>query len=221
MNSVIITGSTGMVGKGVLLECLDHPEIEKILVINRSSIGMKHPKLKELLIKDFTKIDSLKDQLNGYDACFFCMGISAIGMDEKAYASITFDTVKSFCDVLYAVNPKMIFNYVSGTGTDSSEKGSSMWARIKGKTENYVIAKGFRDAYLFRPGIIIPERNIESNVGWYNTMYKITRPLFPLFKKSKNVTTTTVLGLAMIKSLTVDFKTKHLENKDINTLAQA
>jgi uncharacterized protein YbjT (DUF2867 family) len=220
MKSVIITGSTGMVGKGVLLECLDHPDITQVLLINRTSIEMKHPKLKELLLKDFTEINTLKDELGGYDACFFCMGISAIGMDEGEYTKITFDPVKAFVDVLFELSPKMVFNYVSGTGTDSSAKGKSMWARVKGETENYVLAKGFKEAFMFRPGIIIPERGIESKVGWYNFMYKAMRPFFPLFKKSKNVTTTSKIGTAMIKSLTIPFNLKHLENSDINDLAE-
>ena len=219
MKKVIITGSTGMVGKGVLLECLDHADIAQVLIINRSSLNIRHPKLKELLLKDFTKIDSLKDQLSGYDACFFCMGVSAMGLDEKAYSSLTFDPVQAFCDVLYELNPNLVFNYVSGYGTDSSEKGRVMWARIKGKTENYVLNKGFKNAYAFRPGFIIPEKDIKSKIEWYDVVFKILRPIFPLMKKSKSITTTTKIGIAMIHSLSVDLAKKHLENKDINALA--
>lgn len=219
MSKVIITGSTGMVGQGVLLECLDRPEIEEVLVINRSSLNMQHPKLKELLLKDFMQIADLKDQLRGYDACFYCMGISAVGMSEEDYTRITYSTTGAFADVLYDLNPKMVFVYVSGSGTDSSEKGRLMWARVKGRTENMLFEKGFKAAYAFRPGVIIPEKGIKSKTGWYNTIYAITRPLFPLFKKMNSVTTTTKLGQAMINTLEAPKGKTILENSDINALA--
>lgn len=220
MSKVIITGSTGMVGKGVLLECLESSFIEKVLVINRSSLNMNHPKLAEILLADFTKVDEIKDQLTGYDACFFCMGVSSIGLDEKAYSNLTYNPVKAFADVLYQLNPGLVFNYVSGTGTDSSEKGRTMWARVKGKTENEILQKGFKDAYAFRPGMIIPEKGIQSKTGWYNAIYVVMRPFFGMMKKSKNITTTTKLGLAMINSLRFPMDNKFLENKHINELAE-
>ena len=188
MYKVIITGSTGMVGKGVLLECLDDASISEALVINRSSLQMKHPKLKELLLKDFTQLESLKDQLQGYDACFYCMGVSSIGMNEAKFTAITFDITVIFADILHELNPNMVFNYVSGTGTDSTATGRVMWARVKGKTENYVLNKGFKDAYAFRPGMIIPERGIKSSTGWYNAVYVVLRPFFGLLKKMKSIT---------------------------------
>lgn len=219
MKSVIITGSTGMVGKGVLLECLDHAEIEKVLVINRSTLGMTHEKLEEILLPDFLQIADLKEQLRGYDACFYCMGISAVGLSEEKYRTITYDTTQAFADVLFELNPDLIFNYVSGTGTDSSGQGRLMWARVKGKTENMILNKGFKDAYAFRPGVILPEKGIQSKTGWYNTMYAITKPLFPLLKKWKLVTTTTRVGYAMINTLFHSIDKKILENTDINELA--
>ena len=149
---VIITGSSGMVGKGVLLECLESEKIENILVVNRNSINMQHPKLKEVLLKDFTKANTIKAELQGYDACFYCMGISALGLSEETYTKITFDTVAAFANVLYELDSTMVFNYVSGQGIN--EEGSSMWARVKGKTENLVFEKGFKTAFAFRPGII-------------------------------------------------------------------
>lgn len=218
---VIITGATGMVGKGVLLECLESPLITHVLLVNRSPIGMTHPKLAEVLLNDFTQIDTLKSQLQGYDACFFCMGVSSIGMNEDTFTRLTFDTAKAFADTLYEQNPKMVFNYVSGTGTDSSEKGSVMWARVKGKTENWILNKGFKDAYMFRPGVILPEKGIQSKTGWYNFFYVVFRPFFPLLKKSKNITSTTNVGLAMINTLVKPCDKKHLENADINVLAIA
>lgn len=216
---VIITGATGMVGKGVLLECLDSPKIEAVLVINRNTLGIQHQKLKEVLLKDFSQIHTISNQLEGYDGCFYCMGVSSVGMNEENYTQITYNIAKAFADVLCQINPNMVFNYVSGAGTDSSEKGRSMWARVKGKTENYILNKGFKDAYAFRPGAIIPERGIKSRTGWYNIFYVILRPFFGLLKSSKNVTTTTKIGLAMINSLGHSQDLKHLENKDINLLA--
>lgn len=216
---VIITGASGMVGRGVLLECLESPLIETVLLVNRSSIGITHPKLKEVLLKDFTQIESLKNQLVGYDACFFCMGVSSIGMNEETFSKLTFDTAKAFADTLYALNPSMVFNYVSGTQTDSTEQGNVMWARVKGRTENWILNKGFKDAYAFRPGIILPEKGIKSKTGWYNLFYVVFRPFFPLLKKSKNITSTTNVGLAMINTLVKPCDKKHLENADINVLA--
>lgn len=220
MKRVIITGSTGMVGKGVLLECLDHPEIGKVLVINRSSLEMEHPKLEEILLADFLEIESLRPHLSGYDGCFYCMGISAIGLDEEAYTKITYTTTKAFADLLYALNPEMVFNYVSGLGTDSSERGRMMWARVKGKTENMILNIGFKDAYAFRPGVILPEKGIQSKTSWYNTMYNLTRPLFPWLKKLNSVTSTTILGKAMVNTLYSSTEKKVLENADINRLGK-
>lgn len=216
---VIITGASGMVGRGVLLECLDSPLIANVLLVNRSTIDIKHPKLTEVLLTDFTQIDTIKSQLQGYDACFFCMGVSSIGMNEETFTKLTFDTAKAFADTLYEQNPMMVFNYVSGTGTDSSEKGSVMWARVKGKTENWILNKGFKDAYMFRPGVILPEKGIQSKTGWYNFFYVVFRPFFPLLKKLKNITSTTQVGLAMINTLVKPFDKKHLENVAINVLA--
>ncbi|MEX0314591.1 MAG: NAD-dependent epimerase/dehydratase family protein [Allomuricauda sp.] len=220
MKKVIITGTTGMVGKGVLLECLEHDSIHEVLVINRNPLGLAHPKLKEILLKDFMELESVKNQLEGYDACFYCMGVSVLGLNEQTYTKITYDITKKFADVLFDLNPNMVFNYVSGTGTDSSEKGRTMWARVKGKTENYILNKGFKDAYAFRPGGIIPEKGIKSRTAWYNAFYVITRPFFPLMKKSKNITTTTKIGQAMIHTLFNSQKMKHLENRAINALVQ-
>ena len=216
----IIVGSTGMVGKGVLLECLDHPDVESVLVINRRSIGIQHAKLKELIHKDFEDLSTIREQLAGYNACFYCLGVSVLGLNEQQYTKITYDFTKHFADVLNELNPEMVFNYVSGSGTDSTEAGKTMWARIKGKTENYVLNKGFKDAYMFRPGAIIPERGIKSRTGWYNFFYILMRPFFPLMKRMENVTTTTKIGKAMIHSVLVGADLKHLENKDINQLAK-
>lgn len=215
----IITGATGMVGKAVLLECLDHPEVESVLLINRRSIEINHPKLKEVIHSDFYNLSSIKAELKGYNACFFCMGISSIGMDEDKYSKLTFDLTAHFADVLHELSPDMIFNYVSGTGSDSSEKGKTMWARVKGKTENYILNKDFKDAYMFRPNMIIPEKGIKSSTGWYNAIYVIMKPFFFILKNRKNITTTTKLGTAMINSILFPQDLKHLENMEINKMA--
>jgi uncharacterized protein YbjT (DUF2867 family) len=216
---VIITGATGMVGRGVLYESLESSLVAEVLLINRSAIEIKHPKIKEILLKDFTQISSVKDQLVGYDACYFCMGVSSIGLSEEEFHQLTFEPVKAFADVLQPLNPNMIFTYVSGTGTDSSEKGKVMWARVKGKTENHILNKRFGDAYAYRAGLILPEKGIKSKTGWYNAIYVIFKPFFPLFKKSKNVTSTTNIGQAMLSHFYESVPLKHLENKDINLLA--
>lgn len=216
---VIITGSTGMVGKGVLLECLDSHSISEVLVINRSPLDLKHEKLKEIILKDFSKVEEVQDQLKGYDACFYCMGVSAFGMSEEKYSAITFDITKQFADVLFDLNPKMVFNYISGMGTDSTESKGQMWMRVKGKTENYILNKGFRNAVMFRPGIILAERGIRSKTTMYEVAYTILRPFFPLIKKLPSVTTTTKIGQAMIASITSSNMPSHLENKEINELS--
>lgn len=215
---VIITGASGMVGKGVLLECIDDHRIEEILIINRRSIHFSHSKVKELLLPDFSMLAEVEAQLMNYDACFYCMGISAAGMSEEKYTHITYSITKEFVDILYHLNPKMVFNYVSGEGTDSSEKGRMMWARVKGSTENIVLNKGFKDAYAFRPGFIIPEKGVTSKTKLYQTFYTILKPVFPLLKKMKSVTTTTIVGKAMIQTVFFPSHKKVLRNKDFNTL---
>ncbi|MCL3781926.1 NAD-dependent epimerase/dehydratase family protein [Prolixibacteraceae bacterium JC049] len=215
---VIITGSSGMVGKGALIECVEDERIERVLIINRKSIHYTHPKVKEVIHADFSDFNSIKDDLAGYDACFHCMGISAVGLSEKDYNHITFEMTEALAKVLFELNPQTIFSYVSGTGTDSSENGRIMWARVKGKTENLILKMGFKDAYAFRPGAIIPEKGVKSKTGWYNFFYVITKPIFPLLKKMKSVTTSSQLGKAMIHVLFHPSELKHLENVDINQL---
>lgn len=216
---VIITGSTGMVGQAVLIECLESPLITEVLVINRSSLNKTHPKLKEILLKGFGQVETIAKDLRGYDACFHCMGVSAVGMTEEDYAKITFGYTKLLVDVLHQLNPQMVVNYVSGTNTDSSESGNTMWSRVKGKTENYILNKGFKDAYAFRPGAIIPEKGVKSKTKLYNFLYVITKPLNPLLKRMKSMTTSSKLGKAMINSILYPQDLKHLENVDINKLA--
>jgi len=208
-----------MVGKAVLLECLESKHIKSILVINRKTLDFNHPKLKEIIHKDLSDLNLIKGELNNFDACFHCMGVSSIGMNEKEFSHLTYSITKEIADTLYGLNPNIIFNYVSGTGTDSTEKGPKMWARVKGKTENHILKKGFKDSYMFRPGAIIPEKGIKSSTNWYQYLYVIMTPFFSLLKKSKKITTTTKLGQAMINSCFNPQDLKHLENNDINKLA--
>ena len=215
---VIITGSTGMVGKGVLLECIDSPEVEQILVINRSPVGIAHPKLKEIIHKDFFDWSGIREQLHGYNACFFCMGVSSVGMNEADYRRMTYDLTLGCAKEVLAKNNGMIFCYVSGAGTDSTEQGRMMWARVKGKTENDLLGLGFKDAYMFRPGFIQPMRGIKSRTALYQGIYNIISPLYGLLRRMpKYVTTTVVIGKAMIRVTMDGCDKKVLESIDINT----
>jgi uncharacterized protein YbjT (DUF2867 family) len=220
--NVIITGATGMVGKGVLLECLDHDSIEKVLIIGRNPLGMQHPKLEELIHKDFSDFSNVKDQLNGYDACFFCMGISSVGMKEDAFNRITHDLTLSLAKTLVEIRPGMTFNYVSGKGTDSSEKGKIMWARVKGKTENELLNLGFKQAFMFRPNAIIPLRGIKSKTKSYQFIYDYFMWLVKLIKTfaPNSVVNTTQMGLAMINSVLFGYAKNILEPQDIIELSK-
>jgi len=216
---VIITGSTGMVGRSTLNECLRNEKVEQVLIVNRKRLGLVHPKLTEVIHADFTNFSPLVDHFKEYDACFHCMGVSSIGMDESQFNTLTFGITKSLADACFTASSSMVMNYVSGTGTDSTEKGKTMWARVKGKTENYILNKGFKDAYMFRLGVLLPEDGIKSSTGWYRIMYVIMAPLFPVLKRMMSVTVSSLFGKAMINTLLYSQPNKHLENKDINALA--
>lgn len=222
MKKVIITGATGMVGKGVLLECLDHSSIESVLAIGRTPVGMKHPKLSELIHTDFTNFSGIENLITGYDACFFCLGVSAGGMKEDAYKRVTYDFTLSLAKALVKINPAMTFNYVTGQGTDSSEKGRSMWARVKGKTENDLLNLGFNQAYMFRPGAIIPLRGIKSKTKSYQFMYSYFMWLIKLIKAiaPNSVVNTTQIGLAMINSMLKGYDKQVLRPEDILKLSE-
>lgn len=221
MKKVIITGATGMVGKGIMLECLDHNEISEVLVIGRNPIGIEHPKLKELVHADFSGFSNEKNNLAGYDACFFSLGISAAGLNEEQYTKITHGYTLALAKVLFELNPAMTFNYVSGQGTDSSEKGRVMWARVKGKTEKHLLNMGFKQAFMFRPGAIIPLRGIKSHTKSYQFMYDYFMWLVKLIKaiSPNSVVNTTQIGLAMINSLIKGYDKKVLTPKDIIELS--
>lgn len=219
---VIMTGATGMVGKGVLLECLDHSEIEEVLVIGRNTVGMDHPKLIEILHADFSDFSPIRDRLGKYDACFFCLGISSAGMNEESYRTITHDFTMALAGILYEMNPELTFNYVSGMGTDSTEKGRVMWARVKGGTENDLIKMGFRQAYMFRPGIILPRRGVKSGTRLYRLFYTYFLWLLKFVKilAPNSIVDTTQFGLAMINTVSRGYKKNILDPKDILLLSE-
>ena len=217
----IITGTTGMVGKGVLLECLDSPDVESVLVVNRQSLGFQHPKIKEVVHKDFFDLSAIVEEMKGYDTCFFCLGVTSAGLTEQAYTQLTYDLTLNFAKTFISQNPASVFCYVSGAGTDSTEKGRVMWARVKGRTENALLAMPFKAAYMFRPGFIEPMKGIKSRTKLYNTLYVILRPLFPLFRAMPKYATDTVrVGKAMINVATKGYEKKLLECKDINTITK-
>ena len=222
MKKVIVTGATGMVGKGVLLECLDHPEISEVLVIGRTPVEIKHPKLREIIHQDFANFSLLKSQLNGYDACFYCLGISSVGLNEEKYNKITYIFTMALAKTLFENTPQMTFTYVSGEGTDSSEKGRTMWARVKGKTENELLNLGFKQAFMFRPGMIIPLRGIKSKTKGYQFMYNYFMWLVKMVKVMAPgaVVDTTQIGLAMINAMLKGYPKKVLRSGDIIQLSK-
>jgi hypothetical protein len=214
---VILTGASGMVGEGVLLESLKHPDIEQVLMVNRRHVEMSHPKLKELIVPDFLKLDEDTTQLSGYDACFYCAGISSVGMKEDAYSVVTYDTPLHFAQILVKLNPEMIFNHVSGGHTDSSEKGKVMWARVKGRAENALMKLPFKKVYNFRPGFMKPIKGQKNIKTAYRIITKLS-PLFFLFLPN-NSSTMSQLGLAIINAALKGYPKQILEVKDIKLLA--
>jgi uncharacterized protein YbjT (DUF2867 family) len=219
---VLITGSTGMVGKGVLYECLESDFVEEVLVVNRQRLEISNPKLKEIIHHDFFNLNEIEPKFKGYDACFFCLGVSSIGMKEEKFSRLTFDLTINFAESFLKQNPDSVFNYVSGTKTDSSEKGKVMWARVKGRTENKILNMNFKDAYMFRPGYIQPLKGIKSKTKAYQAMYNVLKYFYPVFKAliPNQITNTTNVGKAMIYSAVFGDSLKYLENKDINRFAK-
>lgn len=217
-SKVIITGATGMVGEGVLHECLQHPEISEILIINRKPSGMAHPKLTEILHSDFFDLSAIEDKLQGYDSCFFCLGVSSVGMKEDAFTKLTYTLTMHVATTLVKKNPSMVFCYVSGAATDSTEKGKIMWARVKGKTENDLGKLGFKKVYNFRPGFMNPTPGLKNTLSYY----KFVSWAFPFLKlvAGKYVSTLKELGLAMIHVATKGYPKHILEVKDIIAAAK-
>ena len=216
---VIITGATGMVGEGVLHECLLHENIEEILLVTRKSCGITHPKIKELVHNDFYDLSSIASQLKGYDACFFCLGISSIGMKEPDFYKVTYTLTMHFANTVSIQNNAMTFCYISGASTDSTEKGKVMWARVKGKTENDLMKVAFKAVYNFRPGYMQPTKGLKNTLGFYkyvSWMYPLLKRIFP-----NRVSTLSELGQAMINAALKGYTKNILEVKDIKALAKA
>ena len=211
---VIITGATGMVGEGVLFECLENDQVSHVLLVNRRHYEMTHPKLSELLIPDFLKAEDYATRLTGYDGCFFCAGISSIGLKEDDFKRITYDTTLHFATVVLAANPNIVFTYVSGRATDSSEKGKMMWARVKGKTENDLMKMPFRGEYNFRPGVMAPFKAQQNVKGYFKPIIWIWKKLFPA-----SSLTMKQVGRAMIHAVTKGYSKSVLEVNDIKALA--
>lgn len=207
-----------MVGEGVLHECLQHPQVEAVLVINRKSCRVSHPKLKEIIHSDFFDLSAIEDQLWGYKACYFCLGVSSVGMKEPEYYKLTYTLTLNVAQTLSKLNPDMTFCYVSGGGTDSTEKGRSMWARVKGKTENDLMKLPFKQVFAFRPGYMHPTKGLKNTLPYYKYMtwlYPFFRVVLPQF-----VSTLAELGLAMINATLYGYEKKVLEVRDIVALAK-
>src|SRR5712671_4613946 len=209
-----------MVGSGVLLECLDDSRVGSVLVVGRNSCGVTHPKLRELLRANFFDFADATTALTGYDTCFFCLGVTAAGKTEAEYHHLTYDIALAAAKVIIGANPGLTFCYVSGKGTDSTERGRMMWARVKGKTENDLLKMPFKAVYMFRPGYIQPLHGVRTKTKWYGAVYAVMGPLYPVWKLlfPKYVTTTECVGRAMLKVAKRGAAKSVLENQDINSI---
>ena len=212
---VIITGTTGMVGEGVLLECLQSSDVTEVLSISRKSCGIQHPKLKELLVPYFTKLSNYESDIKGYNACFYCAGISSLGMSEEKYHYITYDTTIAFAKVVHKVNPEIVCCFVSGRSTDSTEQGKIMWAKVKGKTENALSKMAFKNEYNFRPAGMLPFAEQKNAKTSYKLIVKLIRFFAPA-----SVLTLSEVGKAMINAVKRGYDKHLLEVKDIKSLAE-
>jgi uncharacterized protein YbjT (DUF2867 family) len=218
--NVLLFGATGMVGQGILRECLLDPDVQQILSIVRAPSGQNNPKLRELVHTDFFDYSAIEHELTGYDACFFTLGVTSAGMSEHQYYRLTYELTLTAAETLARLNPNMTFLYVSGAGTDSTESGRTMWARVKGKTENALLNLPFNAAYMFRPGFIQPLHGITSKTKSYRILYAALNPIMPLLKAifPYQITTTEKLGQAMLKVAKNGFPIPILKARDINTL---
>lgn len=218
---VILFGATGMVGQGVLRECLNAPDVARVLTLGRTATGVNHPKLEDRIHPDPMDYESIGSELRGYDACFFCLGVSSGGMSEEAYSRVTYDLTLAAARTLAGLNPGMTFVYVSGAGTDSTEKGRTMWARVKGRTENALLRLPFKAVYLFRPGIIQPMHGARSKTAAYRIPYTVLGPLLPVLRWlfPKSILTTESIALAMLQAARHGAPKAVLEAADIAALS--
>jgi uncharacterized protein YbjT (DUF2867 family) len=214
--NVLLFGATGMVGQGVLRECLLDPDVQLVQTVGRTRTGAQHPKLREMLMQE-----SWRDASVGFDACFFCLGVTSAGLKQEEYERLTYGLTLSFAEPLSKLNPQMTFVYVSGAGTDSSEQGRIHWARVKGKTENSLLHLPFKAAYMFRPGVIQPLHGIQSKTKSYRVLYTFGKPLLPLLRRlfPDSILTTEQIGRAMLAVARHGAPKRVLENSDIRALA--
>jgi len=217
---VLLFGATGMIGGGALIECLADSRVTAVLSISRSPSGQPHSRLTELLHQDFFNLQPVADRLSGYDACFYCLGVTAVGLDEAAYSRVTYDLTLVAARAYLAANPSGTFCYISGAGADSTERGRTMWARVKGRTENALLALGFSRVYLLRPGFIQPVKGVRSKTAWYQAFYTAMTPLSPLIRLLLPglATTTAALGRALIQLGLTGFPRAIVTSRDINRL---
>jgi uncharacterized protein YbjT (DUF2867 family) len=215
--NVLLFGATGMIGQGVLRECLSDSEVQLLQTVGRTATGMRQPKLREIVHQDLWHYQAIEPDLSGFDACFFCLGVSSAGMKEEEYERVTFGITIAAAETLCYLNPHMTFVYISGAGTDSTERGRSMWARIKGRTENALLQLPFAASYMFRPGFIEPLDGIRSKTPLYQALYTLTKPLLPLLRRAfpDHVLTTRQIGQAMLTVARQGFPKRVLESRDI------
>lgn len=215
---IILFGASGMVGQGLLRECLLDPKVKSVLAIGRAPLGQKNEKLREIVHQDFSDFSAIENQIQGYDACFYSIGISSLGLTEADYTRVTYDFTLAAARSLASINRNMIFIYVSATGADSSEQGRSMWTRVRGKTENALLRLPFKAVYVFRPGFIQPLHGIKSKTKLYRVLYDVLSPLTPFLVTlfPKYATTTEKIGQAMIQLATHGSSKRYFENYDIN-----
>ena len=218
--NVLVFGATGMIGQGVLRECLTDAGVTRVQTIGRTATGVQHPKLRDLVHADLWHYDSIDADLSGFEACFFCLGVASAGMTEADYERVTYGITIAAAETLSRLNPGMTFVFVSGAGADSSERGRVMWARIKGKTENAVLRLPFKAAFVFRPGVIQPLHGIQSRTTLYRVLYSVTRPLLPLLRRAMPgyILTTEQIGRAMLTVARRGAPKRVLESPDINAV---
>jgi uncharacterized protein YbjT (DUF2867 family) len=221
--NVLMFGATGMVGQGVLRECLQAQDVQLVKTVGRTPTGQQHSKLREMVHAEMWHYDGVEDQLADFDACFFCIGVTSSGMSEKDYTHLTYDMTLAVAQKLAAINPTMVFIYVSGAGADSSETSRVMWERVRGRTENALLKLPFRGVYIFRPGMIQPLDGIKSKAAAYRIFYSLTKPLLPLLRAAlpKQVLSTRQIGQAMLAVVRNGARKRVLESADISELGRS
>jgi uncharacterized protein YbjT (DUF2867 family) len=221
--NVLLFGATGMVGQGVLRQCLLEPGVQSVKTVGRIATGVQHTKLREVVHQDLSNYSFIETELSGFDGCFFCLGVSSAGMTEADYERITYGITMAAAETLSRLNSHMTFIYVSGAGTDSSERGRVMWARVKGKTENALLRLPFKAAYMFRPGVIQPLYGARSKTAWTRRFYSLAKPLLPVLRRifPDSILTTEQIGQAMLTVVRHGAPKRVLESKDIRAILQS